>query len=168
MYFIVPPALKMLLTGEKLDHTDIHIISYVVEMGVLQVPFFACQLILIKYATAMRSNKPILISSSIGLVLNIVLNYFLMHWMGVASIALATSISIFFSTGIILLLIHNQGNINWLDMIYIGLSWMLFLTMMLCFHYDSYAGVAVASATLLLILFVSISENISLLVKPHS
>jgi len=152
----------LFFSGNKIDAQDIDTIIRVIRMAILQVPFFACQLILVKYATAVHDNRSILISAVVGTVVNIVLNYVLMQHMGVSGIAAATSLAMFCSGTVILWLIHRQGNMSWLDVLLTGLVWVLFLTMMLCIHFQSYSGVVVSVIAMLLGIIILNAEKTSL------
>ena len=130
------------------------------------MPFFACQLILIKYATASHDNRSILVSAVVGTVVNIALNYILMQRMGVSGIAAATTLSMFCSAAVLLWMVHRQGNMSWLDVLLSGLVWILFLTMMLCIHFQSYSGVVVSVIAMLLASFILNFEKASINSKP--
>ena len=61
-------------------------------MYALQIPFFVASRVFYRFLVAMRRTDLILYCGILNLVLDIVLNLVLMHWMGVAGIALATSL----------------------------------------------------------------------------
>lgn len=67
-------------------------VSHVQSMYALQIPFFAVSLIYIRLLTALKRNDLVMISSGINLALDIPLNIVCMHFLGVAGIALATSL----------------------------------------------------------------------------
>jgi putative peptidoglycan lipid II flippase len=162
VFIMAEPVLNSIFSrGDFVKH-EITLISNIVKMGVVQVPFFACNLILIKFATALKSNKPILISTFIGLMLNVFLNFMLMEFMGVAGIALATSLSMLVSSAIIMVLVQREGNINFIDMVYIGLTWLLYLTLIVCFYYQSYPGIIMSIMALILINYVLMNDYFSI------
>ena len=162
VYYVAPPLIRLLFVGGQVDVQDIDTVIRVIEMGILQVPFFACQLILIKYATASHDNRSILLSAVVGMIVNIVLNYVLMQRMGVSGIAAATTLSMFCSAAVLLWMVHRQGNMSWLDVLLSGLVWILFLTMMLCIHFQSYSGVVVSVIAMLLASFILNFEKASI------
>jgi len=166
VYYIAPPVIRLLFIDGQVDAEDIDTVIRVIHMGILQVPFFACQLILMKYATAMHDNRSILIASSIGMVVNIALNYVLMQHMGVSGIAAATTLSMFCSAAVLLWMVHRQGNMSWLDVLLSGLVWILFLTMMLSVHFQSYSGVVVSVIAMLLAIFILNYEKASVTRQP--
>jgi peptidoglycan biosynthesis protein MviN/MurJ (putative lipid II flippase) len=122
-----------------------------VQFGIIQLPFFACNVLLLKFAAASRHNGLIFLASIAGLCLNVLLNFILMKHMGVAGIALATTLSMMASAALLLILAFWLRHIDGVDLIVIVLGWLLFLTLVLCLHYQSYPGVAV---TVLAMLFL--------------
>jgi len=166
IYYVAPPVMQWLFVGGKVNAQDIDSVIRVIHMGILQVPFFTCQLILIKYATASHDNRSILIASVLGMVVNIVLNYILMQRMGVSGIAAATTLSMFCSAAVLLWMVHRQGNMLWLDVLLSGLVWILFLTMMLCLHFQSYSGVVVSAIAILMATFILNYEKASIDRQP--
>ena len=87
----------------------------------------------------------------VGLVLNIVLNLALMRFVGVAGLALATSLSLWITSLLLLLWTHRHEHIHIVDIILLSLVWLLYLTLLLCLHYGSYSGVAVSMLALLVL-----------------
>lgn len=67
-------------------------VSLVLEMYAIQIPFFVCSRVPYRFLVAMRRTDLIFYCGLGNLALDIVLNMLLMHWMGVAGIALATSL----------------------------------------------------------------------------
>lgn len=155
IYIVIPPIITKVFLGGQFVYENANTLTQIVRMGIMQVPFFACYYILARFSTALKNNKPVFMSALIGLLLNILLNYVLMQWIGVSGIALATSLSMLLSAIILLILVHKEGNVGWLDISFIGLSWMLYLTLMLCLYYSSYAGVVASAIPLTIILMVS-------------
>ncbi len=163
IYYAAPPLMPLFFAEGKVNAGDIDTVIRVIHMGILQVPFFACQLILIKYATASHDNRAILVASIVGMLVNIVLNYLLMQRMGVAGISAATTLSMFCSAAVLLWMVHRQGNMSWLDVFFSGVIWLLFLTMMLCLHFQSYSGVIVSGIAMVLATYILNSEKLAAL-----
>jgi len=72
--------------------TDTAVVTPVLAMYAIQIPFFACSRIFYRFLVALRRTDLILYCGVLNLVLDVVLNLILMHWFGVAGIALATSL----------------------------------------------------------------------------
>jgi putative peptidoglycan lipid II flippase len=72
--------------------SDTAVVTPVLAMYALQIPFFVSSRVFYRFLVAMRRTDLILYCGMINLVLDIALNLILMHWFGVAGIALATSL----------------------------------------------------------------------------
>jgi O-antigen/teichoic acid export membrane protein len=94
-----------------------------------------------------------MLASLLGLAVNIILNLLLMKTLGAAGIALATTLATATSTVFMLLLFNRLGHISWIDLTMIALSWMLFTTLVICLHYQSYPGVIVSLIALSVFLY---------------
>ncbi|HWG19712.1 MAG TPA: lipid II flippase MurJ [Terracidiphilus sp.] len=71
---------------------DTAVVATVLAMYAIQIPFFTASRVFYRFVVAMRRTDLVLYCGVINLVLDIVLNLVLMRWMGVAGIALATSL----------------------------------------------------------------------------
>jgi putative peptidoglycan lipid II flippase len=71
---------------------DTAVVASVLVMYAIQIPFFATSRIYYRFLVAMRRTDLILYCGALNLGLDILLNLVLMHWFGVAGIALATSL----------------------------------------------------------------------------
>jgi len=98
----IPVALAMiagsrLLIRLTLQHgafgvADTAAVAPVQAMYAIQLPFFIVSRVFYRYLVAIRRTSLILYCGMINLVLDVVLNILCMRWMGVAGIALATSL----------------------------------------------------------------------------
>jgi putative peptidoglycan lipid II flippase len=68
------------------------VVTPVLAMYAIQIPFFVCSRVFYRFLVALRRTDLILYCGMINLGLDIVLNLILMRWFGVAGIALATSL----------------------------------------------------------------------------
>lgn len=71
---------------------DTSVVASVLMMSALQIPFFVCSRVFYRFLIAMRRTDLVLHCGLINLLLDVVLNLLLMRWMGVAGIALSTSV----------------------------------------------------------------------------
>jgi putative peptidoglycan lipid II flippase len=71
---------------------DTAIVAAVLAMYAVQIPFYVTSRVYYRFIVAMRRTDLILYCGMINLGLDVVLNLVLMHWFGVAGIALATSL----------------------------------------------------------------------------
>ena len=105
-----------------------------------------------RFASANRKNALVMVASVVGLIANVVLDFLLVGRMGVGGIALAWTLSIMISTVLLIVAGHKDNDILWLDVVMSTLSWLLFLTLVLCYHFESGAGVVIAALGLISIL----------------
>lgn len=71
---------------------DTAVVARVLAMYALQIPFFVTSRVSYRFLVAMRRTDLVLYCGIINLGLDVVLNLVLMRWLGVAGIALATSL----------------------------------------------------------------------------
>jgi putative peptidoglycan lipid II flippase len=71
---------------------DTAVVAPVLAMYAVQIPFFVCSRVFYRFLIAMRRTDLILYCGMLNLALDVVLNLLLMHYFGVAGIALATSL----------------------------------------------------------------------------
>jgi putative peptidoglycan lipid II flippase len=150
--FVIAEDLIRLVFGGSLDNDGIKTVARVMAFGIIQVPFFTNYILLIKFANAGREIGVILISAIIGLMLNVGLNLFFMRLIGVSGLALATSLSMFITVLVLILLTYRKGNMGVIDVLRLTLLLLLYLTTIICLHYASYAGVIVAGLAIVLLL----------------
>jgi len=71
---------------------DTAVVATVMGMYAIQIPFFVCSRVFYRFVIAMRRTDLAFYCGVLNLMLDIVLNLVLMRWLGVAGIALATSL----------------------------------------------------------------------------
>jgi putative peptidoglycan lipid II flippase len=86
------PLVALLYQRGAFTETDTALVGWVQSMYVIQLPFFTVTVLFVRLISSMRANHILTWSASISVVLNIALDYLLASIMGVAGIALATSI----------------------------------------------------------------------------
>jgi len=87
-HFLIRIALQHGAFGPR----DTTVVTPVLAMYALQIPFYVTGRVLNRFLVAMRRTDLIFYCGALNLVLDIVLNLILMRWFGVAGIALATSL----------------------------------------------------------------------------
>jgi len=145
VFMYAEPISSLLFLGGRVGNQDVGVVSAVAALGVIQLPYFASLLILIKYANAQQQVGMVFFTALVGLIVNIVLNVLLMGPMGVAGLALATSLAQFVVAGLLLALMTVRRHVDIVSMVMLTLLWLLYLTLILCLYYDSFAGVVVAT-----------------------
>ena len=86
------PLVRVALQHGAFGPRDTAVVSRVLAMYAIQIPFFATSRVFYRFLVAMLRTDLILYCGIINLVLDVVLNLVLMRWYGVAGIALATSL----------------------------------------------------------------------------
>lgn len=86
------PLITLVLQRGAFGAEETRLVSWVQAMYALQIPFYTIGILHIRLISSMRLNHLLTVSTLMSLVLNVVLNYLLMQVMGVAGIALSTSI----------------------------------------------------------------------------
>lgn len=129
------------------------LVASVMELGTLQLPFFVVNMIMLKYAIAMKQSRWVLVASLIGLLVNVVLNIYLSRLIGVAGVALAMSMAVAVTAGLILLAFFREREIAWLDLIFIMVNWLLFVAMVVCLYFKSWTGLLSALLAFILLIF---------------
>lgn len=85
------PIIKLLLERGAFTSADTQLVSRALICYCIQIPFYVCATLYVRFLSAMRRNDLLMYASALNLVLDIVLNLLLMRRWGVAGIALSTS-----------------------------------------------------------------------------
>ena len=153
LFISAEPIVAIIFKGGAFDEDAVHAVAKVMSYGIIQLPFFSVNLLILKFAIASRLAGRVMVASLFGLCVNIALNFLLMENSGVAGIALATTLAMAMAAGLMLLMFHRLGHISWVDMIMIALSWMIYTTVVICLHYESYPGVIASLLALITLLY---------------
>jgi putative peptidoglycan lipid II flippase len=86
------PLIKALFQRGAFTSADTQLVSHVLICYSLQIPFYVCSMLLVRFLSAMRRNDLLMYAAIVNLVLDIVLNLVLMRRWGIAGIALSTSL----------------------------------------------------------------------------
>jgi putative peptidoglycan lipid II flippase len=83
---------RLVFQRGQFNAADTLLVARVQRMFVLQVPVFVTSIFFVRVLSALRRNDVLLYIAIGGVLTNAVLDYVLMQWLGVAGIALATSL----------------------------------------------------------------------------
>lgn len=86
------PIVALIYQHGAFTASDTTIVARVQSMYLIQLPFYALGILFVRLISSMRRNRILLWGSLMGVTMNTVLNIVLMRWMGIAGIALSTSI----------------------------------------------------------------------------
>jgi peptidoglycan biosynthesis protein MviN/MurJ (putative lipid II flippase) len=131
------PIIRLMFEGGIFDSTATEQVTRVMQYTVVQLPFFVCSFLLLKFATATKHVLAICVVAVVGLLVNIGASLLLMERMGVAGIALGASISMLVSTGLLVLVLVRYWHITKFDALIMLLNWLLFITLLICLHFKS-------------------------------
>ena len=152
VFFFTGSIVKLMFGGGAFTVADTFTVTAVIEYGMVQLPFFCTNMLFSRFANARQKNALIMISSLAGLILNIVLNFVFIRYMGLAGISLAVSVSMIGATVLFVVVGRRYNDITWIDVAFLGSAWFLYLTILLCYHFGSMLNVIVTSAVLLLVI----------------
>lgn len=141
------PIIRLMFQRGGFGSDDTLLVTRVMQYSVVQLPFFVCNSLLLKFATATRHVLAICATAVVGLLVNVFLSLMLMKHMGVAGIALGASFSVVVSTLLLIMVLLRHGHIVWTDAVIMVLSWLLFLTLLISVHFQSFPSIGVTLTT---------------------
>ncbi|ARV62582.1 murein biosynthesis integral membrane protein MurJ [Nostocales cyanobacterium HT-58-2] len=89
---------------------DTHLVAQIQSCFALQIPFYLGNVLLLKLIISMGKNKILIWVNGFNLLIDIILNYLFMQWIGIKGIALSTSSVYVFSFLILLFFANKQLN----------------------------------------------------------
>lgn len=92
LVLLSPWLIKLLFERGAFTSTDTRTVALVQSLYALQIPFITWGILAVRLISSLKANNALLWGSIISLALNCVLNLLLSRWLGVAGIALSTSI----------------------------------------------------------------------------
>jgi putative peptidoglycan lipid II flippase len=90
--WLCKPLVSLLFQRGKFTEVDVQLVSSIQSMYMLQVPFYSLGILFVRVISSLQVNHFLLWNTILGLTLNVVLDCVLMRVMGVAGIALSTSL----------------------------------------------------------------------------
>jgi putative peptidoglycan lipid II flippase len=137
------PIVRLLFEGGSFDADATGLVTRVMQYAVVQLPFFVSNSLLLKFAAATKHVVAVSVVAIVGLLVNVGASILLMKHMGVAGIALGSSMSMLVSTVLLVLVLVRYWHITWVDAVVMLLNWLLFVTLLVSFHFQSAPGVCV-------------------------
>jgi putative peptidoglycan lipid II flippase len=86
------PLIRLIFQRGAFNASDTDLVSRVQMCYFIQVPFYMCGMLFVRFLSSIRRNDVLMYGSAISLALDIALNLVLMKKMGIAGIALSTSL----------------------------------------------------------------------------
>ncbi len=144
LYVWAEPIVRLMFEGNAFDRNATELVARVMQYSVVQIPFFVCNMLLLKFAIAIKLVRAISVVALTGLVINLCFSIGLMPHMGVAGIALGASISMVASTNFLVMVLVRYRHISLFDAVIMILNWLLFVTLLICVHFQSIPSAYVA------------------------
>jgi len=112
-FLLSEPMIAFVFQRDEFTTTDTNLVYPIQQMYALQIPFYIMGIVLNRFLTSINKNNFLVISSILSLLLNIVLNFWLIDTLGIKGLALATSIVSLINTVVIYIYIKSiKKNIN--------------------------------------------------------
>jgi putative peptidoglycan lipid II flippase len=86
------PLIRLVFQRGAFTAVDTDLVSHVQVFYFIQIPFYMCGMLFVRFLSSIRRNDVLMYGSAISLALDISLNLVLMRRMGIAGIALSTSL----------------------------------------------------------------------------
>jgi putative peptidoglycan lipid II flippase len=114
----VPVTVALVLLSDQVVHVifergafttaDTREVSRVQAMAALQIPFYVLGILFVRLISSMKANQILMFGTVISFVVNLSMDYLLMHVMGVAGIALSTTFVYACSLGFLATMLHRH------------------------------------------------------------
>lgn len=107
LVYFSQPLVYMLFKGGAFSSTDVRLVANVEALLALQVPFYAMALLYVQAISALKCNQILLGGTVITVLMNASLNLLFMRMLGLAGIALSTSVVYAISCGYLRLMLSR-------------------------------------------------------------
>jgi putative peptidoglycan lipid II flippase len=87
---------------------DTQVVSRLQICFALHIPFYIAGMFLVRLISSMQANQFVMWVAGFSLIINIVLNYTFMKWIGVYGIALSTSFVYIFSFALVWFFVNKK------------------------------------------------------------
>ncbi len=97
LIMISQPLVRILFQRGSFTADDTYLVARIQALFSLQIPFYIAGVLLARLISSFKANNLLMWGAVISLIINVVLNYLFMQWLGVAGIALSTALAYFVS-----------------------------------------------------------------------
>jgi putative peptidoglycan lipid II flippase len=108
LYFFSEDIISFLFEKGNFLSNDTLVVSKIQKILLAYVPFYISSIIIIKFLTSINKNAYMFFASILNLVLNFVLNYYLVKMYNVNGLAIATTIVYIVNFGVLFLFVSHQ------------------------------------------------------------
>jgi putative peptidoglycan lipid II flippase len=97
LIYFSEPLVGIIFGRGVFNAMDMHLVAQVQAFYVIQIPFYVLSMLVVRLISSLSGNYLLLRGACLSFSLNVGLNYLFMQWLGVAGIALSTSVTYFVS-----------------------------------------------------------------------
>ena len=109
LFVFSEPIVALLFERGSFTSDDVKIVGFAQALFMLQIPFFVIGILTVRLIASLKQNDVVMWSALTNLVLNVILNFVFMHYLGVAGIALATSAVYLFSSVFLYVMLRRRA-----------------------------------------------------------
>lgn len=145
--------IHLVFKGGVIQSQDIIFVSNIFSLSLLQIPFLVVNTLLLKFAIANKQSKNMMYATVVVIAINLLLTKILASYFGIAGISVAMAMSVMLSSIALLVIFLKLKQVFLLDLIFIFLNWLLFISLIVCSYYGSRSGAFSAMLAYLILLF---------------
>jgi len=97
LILISQPLVRIIFQRGSFSAEDTYLVARIQALFALQIPFYIAGVFLARLISSFKANNLLMWGTVISVILNVILNYLFMPWLGVAGIALSTAVVYFVS-----------------------------------------------------------------------
>ena len=129
---IAPELTKFLFLGRKIGANQLGDLIMVIQIGILQLPFFVASLTIIKYLVALKETNIIFLATLVGQFVNIYLSWLISrHGLSVEMLSIGVALGLTSSTLVLIVWVKAKAIFGWRDLCSLFLMLLVFVAMVL-------------------------------------
>lgn len=147
------PVSAFIFSKVSSENSTILGIASVLKYSIIQLPFWITNSIVLRHANAINKIQVISLIAVVAFLINLFLGLFLIELMNIGGLALASTISVAVSAGLMLIYYVHKKVINLFDAIFISFSWINFTLIVVAVKFNFFF-VELIAILLLVIIFI--------------
>jgi peptidoglycan biosynthesis protein MviN/MurJ (putative lipid II flippase) len=152
------PISAFIFSNLSSEHSTILGIASVLKYSIIQLPFWVTNSIILRHANAINKIQVISLVAFFAFLINFFLGLFLIELMNVGGLALASTLSVAVSSGLLLVYYLNKNVINFFDFILINFAWINFTLIVLAVKFNFFFVQSIAILLLVIILIFKVKR----------
>jgi O-antigen/teichoic acid export membrane protein len=127
---IAPELAKFLFLGKKIGIEQLVTLSLVIQIGIVQLPFFVAALTIVKYLVALKETKVIFFVTIVGQIINAYISWLIVsHGLYVEMLSIGVAFGLAASSLLLIFWIKVKAILGWKGFYALFLILLLFATM---------------------------------------